>query len=125
VNKRDTRVVSIVDDDHSMRRSVRNLLLSLGFRVETFESAEAFLRSDHRDDTGCLILDLRMPDMNGEDLLAHLAAVGTPVPTVILTAHGDEQTRRRLLRLGIVAFLGKPFQSDVLLDAVKTAMQTP
>jgi len=116
------RVVSVVDDDASLRRSVRNLLTSMGFRVETFASAEAFLESADRDKTGCLVLDLRMEGMDGLELLRHLTVTGTPIPTVILTAHGDEELRDRALQAGAVAFLAKPFHADVLLGAVKRAI---
>jgi two-component system response regulator FixJ len=122
VGEHSMRLVSIVDDDESLRRSVRNLLTSVGFRVETFDSAEAFLESTHREHTGCLVLDLRMTGMSGLDLLAYLAAAGTPVPAVILTAHGDAEARRRTLQAGAVAFLGKPFQGNALLDAVRRAL---
>ena len=122
MGERDRAVVSIVDDDASLRRSVRNLLLSVGLRVETFASAEEFLRSAQRDNTGCLVLDLRMTGMNGLDLLRHVAATGSRVPVVILTAHGEEEARQQALEAGAVAFLRKPFQGDALLDAVQTAM---
>jgi two-component system, LuxR family, response regulator FixJ len=116
------QLVSIVDDDASLRRSVRNLLTSVGFRVETFESAEVFLQSSHRQNTGCMVLDLRMPGVDGLELLRRLASSGDRIPTVILTAHGDDDLRDRTLQSGAVAFLSKPFHADVLLDAVKTAM---
>ena len=116
------RLVSIVDDDESLRRSVRNLLTSVGFQVETFVSAEAFLESIHRENTGCLVADLRMPGMTGLDLLTHLAAAGAPTPAIILTAHGDDEVRRRTLEAGAIAFLGKPFRADALLDAVRSAL---
>jgi FixJ family two-component response regulator len=119
---RESWVVSVVDDDASLRRSVRNLLLSVGFRVETFVSPEEFLRSAHRENTGCLVLDLRMTGMNGFELLRHVAVTGPRMPTVILTAHGDEEARQRALEAGAVAFLRKPFQGDALLDAVQMAM---
>ena len=122
MNESGVQAISIVDDDVSIRRSVRNLLLSLGFRVESFESAEAFLQSPHRQSTGCLVLDLRMPGMGGFDLLAHLADAGQRIPTVILTAHGDEDARVRALQAGAFAFLRKPFRSDALIEAVKFAM---
>jgi two-component system, LuxR family, response regulator FixJ len=115
-------VVCIVDDDESLRRSVGNLLSSVGFRVETFASAEEFLESTHRSNTGCLVLDLRMAGMKGLDLLRHLAATGSGIPVIILTAHGDEEARRQSLEAGAVAFLAKPFRSDALLDAVRTAL---
>ena len=119
---RDRSVVSIVDDDASLRRSVRNLLLSVGFRVETFASAEEFLRSAERENTGCLVVDLRMTGMSGLDLLRHLAAERSRVAVVVLTALGDEETRQRSLQAGAVAFLKKPFHSDALCDAVRAAL---
>ena len=88
--------------------------------METFASAEDFLI--HRADTGCLVLDLRMAGMSGLDLLRQLAATGPRIPVVMLTAHGDEETRRRSLQAGVVAFLSKPFRGDALLDAVRTAL---
>src|SRR5256714_7019316 len=105
----DRQIVSVVDDDESLRRSLRNLLGSVGFRVETFASAEAFLQSTHREHTGCLVLDLRMPGMDGVDLLRHLADTRSRIPAVILTAHGDDEARRRALQAGAIAFLVKPF----------------
>src|SRR2546426_9389054 len=89
------RVVCVVDDDASLRRSLRNLLTSVGFRVETFQSAETFLETVHRENTGCVVLDLRMTGMNGLDLLRHLSATGSRIPVIILTAHGDDETRQR------------------------------
>ena len=124
MGKHDGRLVSIVDDDASLRRSLRNLLMSVGLRVETFESAEAFLESVHRENTGCMVLDLRMAGMSGLELLRHLATNGSRIPVVVLTAHGDEDTRQRTLQAGAVAFLTKPFQSDALVDAVRSALST-
>ena len=118
----DAPVVAIIDDDESLRRSVRNLLTSVGFRVETFSSAESFLESAHRGNTGCLVVDLRMGGMSGIDLLTHLAAVDARIPAIILTAHGDDEVRRRSLAAGAVAFLGKPFHGDALLDVVRRTM---
>jgi two-component system response regulator FixJ len=119
---RERPVVSVVDDDASLRRSVRNLLLSVGFRVETFASAEEFLRSAQRPNTGCLVLDLQMTGMDGLDLLRHVAVTDPRMPVVILTGHGDEEARQRALVAGAVAFLRKPFQGDALLDVVQLAM---
>ena len=115
-------VVAIVDDDESLRRSVRNLLTSVGFRVATFSSAESFLESAERGNFGCLVVDLRMGGMSGIDLLTHLAGVGARIPAIVLTAHGDEEARRRALAAGAIAFLGKPFRGDALLDAVRRIM---
>jgi FixJ family two-component response regulator len=117
------RLVSIVDDDESLRRSVGNLLTSVGFRVETFASAEAFLQSAHRGNSGCLVLDLRMPGMSGLDLLLHLAATGPRIPVIVLTAHSDDESRRRAVQAGAVAFLGKPFHGEALLGAVRRALE--
>src|SRR5438132_4667291 len=122
MGERDRAVVSVVDDNASLRRSVRNLLRSVGFRVETFASAEEFLRSSERGNTGCLVLDLRMTGMSGLDLLRHLAAAGSGVAVVVLTALGDEETRQRCLQAGAVAFLKKPFHGDALCDAVRAAL---
>jgi FixJ family two-component response regulator len=122
MGERDTGMVSVVDDDASLRRSVRNLLTSVGFRVQAFASAEEFLESPERANTDCLVLDLRMAGMNGLELLKHLRATGSRIPVVILTAHGDDEARQRALQAGAVAFLGKPFRGDALLDAVRTAL---
>ncbi len=119
----DTSVIFVVDDDESLRRSLGNFLRSVGFRVETFTSAEQFLRSARRERTGCLVLDLRMGGMSGLDLLRQLAVADLRVPAVILTGHGDAEMRRRCLAAGAVAFLDKPFHSDALLDAVQTALR--
>jgi FixJ family two-component response regulator len=122
MEERDERLVAIVDDDASIRRSVTNLLQSLGLRVVSFSSAEAFLQSAHLAKTGCVVLDLRMPGMQGLELLAHLANAGQRIPAVILTAHGDDEARARALQAGAIAYLRKPFGSDALTEAVKSAM---
>jgi len=114
--------VVVIDDDASLRRSLSNLLGSVGFDVETFDSAAAFLESAHQERAGCLVLDLRMPGMSGLDLLRHLAATGSPVPAIVLTAHGNDGTRHECLEAGAFAFLEKPFRSATLLDAVRRAV---
>jgi len=121
--ERDRQVVSVVDDDESLRRSLGNLFRSVGFGVETFASAEEFLRSAQRDNTSCLVLDLRMTGMSGLELLRHLAAGEPRIPVIILTAHGDEETRRRSLEAGAIAFLDKPFHAHALLEAVRGALR--
>ena len=115
-------MISIVDDDESVRRSVRNLLSSLGFRVETFASAELFLQSVHLENTGCLILDLRMPGMSGLDLLSHLAVAQRRIPAIVLTANATDEARRRSLQAGAIAFLPKPAKGEVLVAAVQAAI---
>lgn len=119
-------LISVVDDDPSLRRSIRNLLSSVGYQVELFDSAEAFLTSGrHTRVGGCLVLDLRMPGMSGMELLHRLTTIGARMRVIILTAHGDEDTRRRSLQAGAVAFLEKPFDSAALFDAIASAMSTP
>jgi FixJ family two-component response regulator len=124
MDDRDGRVVCIVDDDAALRRSLENLLTSLGFRVLAFESAEAFLASVDRGDIGCLLLDVRMPGMSGVDLLRHLAATGSRIPVIMLTAHGDDETRRRSLEAGATAFLEKPVRTPALLETVRRALSS-
>ena len=119
------QLVSIVDDDPSLRRSLGNLLMSAGLRVETFESAEHFLESATRDITGCLVLDVRMPGMGGLGLLQHLADAGSRIPVIIVTAHGDEDTRQRSLQAGAVAFLEKPVRGAIFVGAVRSALAPP
>jgi FixJ family two-component response regulator len=123
MDESETQIVSVVDDDESLRRSLKNLLGSVGFRVEAFASAEAFLQSTHQEQTSCLLLDLRLPGMNGFDLLRHLSGRGSTIPAVILTAHGDDEARQRSLQAGAVAFLSKPFDGNALLDVVRTALK--
>jgi FixJ family two-component response regulator len=116
------QIIAVVDDDERVCRSMRNLFLSLEFAVEAFGSAEAFLQSGRLEDTACLILDLRMPGMGGLDLLHALSAAGTEVPTIVLTAHGDADTRVSCLQAGALAVLQKPFDTGVLAQSVKTIM---
>jgi len=121
MNTPDRRAVCIVDDDASLRRSLSNLLTSVGFRVQTFESAEAFLESADRDSIGCMVLDVRMAGMTGVELLTHLAAAGSRIPVIMLTAHADEEMVRRSLEAGAVAFLEKPVRTPALLEAIRRA----
>jgi FixJ family two-component response regulator len=122
MNEQNGPMVSIVDDDASLRRSLRNLLMSAGLSVETFESAEVFLESGSLDRTGCLVLDLRMPGMGGLGLLRRLAESGARIPVIILTAHGDDDMRQRTLQVGATAFLEKPVRGPALLEAIRSAL---
>jgi FixJ family two-component response regulator len=116
------RLVSLVDDDESLRRSVKNLLNSVGVEVETFESAEAFLKSTEFDQTSCLILDLRLDGMSGLELMSFMSTIGRSPPVIMLTAHGDDEVRRRALLCGAVAFMAKPFLPDNLIDQVNAVL---
>jgi FixJ family two-component response regulator len=116
------RLVAVVDDDTSVLRSLKNLLTSTGRRVEVFGSAEAFLESKHLGETGCLLLDLRMPGMGGAELFARLIAAERAIPTIILTAVSEDEERQRLLNRGAVAYLTKPFRAADILLAVRHAL---
>jgi DNA-binding response OmpR family regulator len=120
--KSDRGIVCVVDDDDSLRRSLCNLLSSVGFKVRTFASAEAFLQSDRSTNACCLLLDVRMPGMGGLALLSLLRASGSGHAVIMLTAQRDAETRAAAMRDGAVDFLEKPFDSDALLDAVQRAM---
>ena len=116
-------VVSIVDDDASVRRSTRRLLRSSGFRAEAFASAEEFLESKSAAKTACLILDLRMPGMTGLELQRRLNQNGNPVPIIFLSAHASEEDERSALSAGAVQFLRKPISKEALLSAIHDALE--
>ena len=115
-------LIAVVDDDAAVREAIQSLIRSVGLRVKVFASAEEFLHSGHLQDTACLIVDVRMPRMNGLELQRQLATAHRPIPTVFITAHGDEETRGCALRVGAVAFLDKPVSDEVLLGAVRSAL---
>ncbi len=115
-------LISVVDDDDSVRESLRGLLESLGYAVETFASAQAFLDSGCVVRADCLILDVRMPGIRGPDLQRTLAAQGSEIPIIFITAHGDEDVRPRVLSDGAVDCLLKPFSEEALLRAIRTAL---
>jgi FixJ family two-component response regulator len=118
----DPPLISVVDDDDSVRESLESLLRSFGFAVEVFVSAEEFLKSDHLRDICCLILDVRMPKMNGLELQHRLRASDSGIPVIFITAHGDEAARSQAVRNGAVDYLLKPFREDSLLNAIHVAL---
>jgi len=115
-------LISIVDDDDSLRNSLNNLIRSVGFRAQGFSSAEEFLNSSELQDTACLILDVRMPGMSGLDLQRQLVAANSRIPIVFITSHVDDDARARALEAGAVAFLYKPFREEALLTAIDSAL---
>ena len=117
-------LVSVVDDDESVRESLPDLLRELGFAARAFPSAEAFLASDCVGLTRCLILDVAMPGMSGPDLQRELIRRRQKIPIVFITAHGGETVRPRLLEEGAVECLFKPFSDTALLAALNAALQT-
>ena len=116
-------LMTIVDDDDSLRTSLDNLLRSVGFRAQGFASAEAFLSSNHVHATACLILDVRMAGMNGLELQRQMVAANWQIPIVFITSHVDDEARARALDAGAVAFLYKPCREDDLLQAIDAALK--
>jgi len=117
-------MVAVIDDDESYRLAVQRLVKSAGFRVRSFASAEDFLKSGLQHETGCLIADIRMPAMSGLDLQAKLNADHCPIPTIFITAHGEEKMRLQAMRAGAVKFLAKPFDGATLLESVRVALES-
>ena len=115
-------MVAVIEDDESYRLAVRRLLKSAGFSAQSFASAEDFLNSGQQCATGCLIADIRMPGMSGLDLQTKLNSDHCPIPTIFITAHGDEKMRLQAMRGGAVKFLAKPFNGETLLEAVRVAL---
>ena len=116
-------LVSVVDDDESVRESLPDLLREFGFASLAFPSAEAFLASDCVDKTKCLILDVCMPGTTGLDLHRELKLRGQPIPTIFMTGKKDEAIRARALEQGAVKFLYKPFSETALLEALNAAIE--
>jgi len=116
-------LISLVDDDESIRRTTTLLIESFGFHAAAFESAESFLKSGQLHETSCLIIDLQMPGMNGLQLQSQLAAAGYKVPVVFITAYDKEESRQQALQAGAVAFLSKPFNDGLLLQTIRAALR--
>ena len=115
-------LVSVVDDDESLRDSLPDLVRELGYSAQAFSSAEAFLASDYVDQTSCLILDVTMPGMTGPDLQRELSRRRREIPIIFITASTDKTLRTRLLEQGAVECLFKPFSDTALLEAVNSAL---
>jgi FixJ family two-component response regulator len=120
---RKLQVISIIDDDASVRAATDNLLRSLGYRVCALVSAEEFLRSGHLNDTACVIADVQMPGMSGVDLQAWLLTQGNRVPFIFITAFPEKTMRARALKAGAVCFLAKPFDRLTLIRCLDTALE--
>ena len=116
-------LISVVDDDESVRESLPDLLREFGFAAEAFSSAEEFLASGFLGRTSCLVLDVTMPGMSGPDLQQELARRRQEIPIVFITAHRDEAVRPRLLERGAVECLFKPFSETALLEALNAALR--
>ena len=116
-------VISVIDDDASIRGATNNLLRSRGYVVHTFASAEEFLRSPHRNGTSCVIADVQMSAMSGLDLLAAMRANGSDAPFIFITAFPDDHIRARAMKAGAICFLAKPFAAPNLIGCVETALE--
>ena len=120
-----TPLISVVDDDHSVRESLARLIRSVGFSVQVFESAEAFLSGSHGRQGDCLILDIRMPGMNGLELQRALSATDRELPVIFITAHGsDNEVRARAVGAGAVGYLLKPLREEEVLKAIDVALNS-
>ena len=115
-------LVSVIDDDESIRRTTTLLIESFGFRAAAFESAERFLSSGQLHDTSCLIVDVQMPGMNGLQLQSRLAAEDCGIPIIFITAYDDKESRRRAMQAGAAAFLSKPFSDEQLLQTIRSSV---
>jgi FixJ family two-component response regulator len=120
----DPHLISVVEDDDSVRESLHGLIRSLGFAVEVFALAEEFLNSDQLRKTDCLILDVRMPGMNGLELQRRLADSRSGIPVIFITSHEDEMARLQALKDGAVDYLLKPFSEEALLNAIQAALDS-
>src|SRR5215469_4859413 len=116
-------MVFVVDDDAPMRKSLENLIRSVGLRVEVFASAKEFLRSKRPDVPSCLVLDVRLPGLSGLDLQKQTSNPGMEIPIVFITGHGDIPMSVRAMKAGAVEFLTKPFREQDLLDAIQQALE--
>ena len=116
-------VISIIDDDESIRAGLNNLVRSLGYAVHAFASAEAFLRSAQLHSTSCVIADVRMPEMSGVELQSHLRGQGNQVPFIFITAVPEESIRRQALSEGAICFMAKPFDESTLITCLDTAVE--
>jgi two-component system response regulator FixJ len=121
--KNESPLVAVVDDEESVREAVKRLLRAADVTVESFASAEEFLNSGQLNRTGCLVADIRMPGLSGLELLAELNKQHLAIPTILITAHGDESLRMQAMRAGAVKFLSKPVDSAVLLASVQAALE--
>lgn len=117
-----SKLIAIIDDDEAMQDSLRDLMEAAGLAARCFGSAEEFLESDLYRKAGCLIVDVRMPKMSGLQLQARLKEEGCSVPIIFITAHGDARMRIRAMREGAVEFLAKPFDHQLLLRRIRTAL---
>jgi FixJ family two-component response regulator len=117
------KLISVIDDDASVRKTTKLLIESFGYRAVVFESADTFLKSGQLNDTSCLVLDVQMPGMNGLQLQRHLASEGCSIPIIFISAYENEESRRQAMEASAVAFLDKPFDDKQLLKCIRSALE--
>jgi FixJ family two-component response regulator len=115
-------LIAVVDDDQSFRDSMRRLLKSLGYSVAVFPSAAEFLASSKVGATACLVADVQMPAMTGVELYSHLIETNRTIPTILITAYPDDAVQERMLRLGVLCYLRKPFEEADLIGCLRSAV---
>jgi FixJ family two-component response regulator len=115
-------LISIIDDDESMREAIKGLVKSMGYTVEAVASAQEFLNSRRVRRTSCLITDVQMPGMTGLELYQRLSTSGKPIPTILITAYPDDGARERALAAGVIGYLSKPFDENDLLACIRSAL---
>lgn len=120
---RQPAMISIIDDDESVRTATASLVRSLGFETSTFDSAEAFLSSPRLRDADCVISDVQMPGMSGIDLQARLRSLGNGIPMIFITAFPEERVRRKAMSAGAIGFLSKPFEGREMVEAIELALR--
>jgi FixJ family two-component response regulator len=116
-------IIHVVDDDPSMRGALEGLFDSVGLATQTYGAASEFLAAPRVDRPGCIVIDIRLPDMNGLDFQVHLAQIGVRLPVVLMTGHGDVRMSVRAMKAGVVDFLPKPFRDQDMIDAVTAAIE--
>ncbi len=121
IQRKTNHVISVVDDDESVRKSLQRLLRTMGFEVRTFSSALEFLDHGPLDNHGCVIVDVRMPEMSGLELQKRLSEAGISLPLVFITAYDDPSVHEQAMQAGALAFLQKPFNDQALMDAIHGA----
>lgn len=119
-----SHVISIIDDDPSVREATQSLIRSLGYDAQAFASAEEYLRSDRVNDSSCLITDLHMPGMSGTDLQDRLIAEGYQIPIIFVTAYYEDRVRDRVMDAGAFGFLRKPFNDESLIACLDRALNS-
>lgn len=118
-------LISIVDDDESVREAIAGLIDWLGFKVEMFASAIDFLASPSIADSACVIADVQMPHMTGIELHKRLTEIGYAIPTILITAYPSEAVRQRVLADGVICYLSKPLDKDTLIECIRSTLDQP